>query len=268
MPKRILVNEPVGDSKARKTSASVEGECSDESDTFQSPYFLANKPQPKRKQDNLFSRLPDTFYNQPCLSLATALLGKIVVHEVGGVRLSGRIVEVECYLGGPDVASHSYGGKKTQRNEPMYMAPGTAYVYHIYGMYFCFNISSLEKGACVLIRALEPLENIGLMIEKRNVRRKSLKPLKPQELCNGPSKLCQALGIDKESCNKIYMPDSLTFWLENSSSIPKENIVISKRIGIESSGEEWANKPLRFYVKDSLCVSVKDKKAEAAMGST
>ncbi|XP_034242324.1 putative 3-methyladenine DNA glycosylase isoform X2 [Thrips palmi] len=90
--------------------------------------------------------LKDSFYDVPCEQLATALLGKVLVRRLeNGQILKGRIVETECYLGGEDKASHSYRGKMTERNAPMFMKPGTAYVYFTYGMYHCFNISSQEE---------------------------------------------------------------------------------------------------------------------------
>jgi len=90
------------------------------------------------------SRLLSTFFDQPCVQLARNLLGKYLVRisEEDGKRLSGRIVETEAYVGTEDCASHSYGGRRTARNEAMYMPPGTSYVYNIYGIYTCINISS------------------------------------------------------------------------------------------------------------------------------
>ncbi|KAF8773469.1 DNA-3-methyladenine glycosylase like protein [Argiope bruennichi] len=183
-----------------------------------------------------------------------------------GDILRGKIVETECYLGTFDVASHSYMGKRTERNEAMFLEPGTAYVYSIYGMYFCFNISSQGEGSAVLIRAIEPLENIHIMKDFRLTNRKNsdLKPktvMKDKELCNGPSKLCLAFQITK-SFNKIDLCTSEDLWLEDGLSIPDCDIIACKRIGIESAGEEWANKPLRFYVKDCTWVSVRNKAAE------
>lgn len=121
---------------------------------------------------NLF-KITEEFYNIPCYELANTLLGKILVRKFEGNILKGRIVETECYLGGEDKASHSYNGKQTPRNEPMFMAPGTSYVYMTYGMYHCFNISAREPGAAVLIRALEPIEGLDYMRQLRNGNKKS-----------------------------------------------------------------------------------------------
>lgn len=106
-------------------------------------------------------RLGRMFFDTPTETLAVALLGKLLCRITDqGEKLSGKIVETEAYLGEVDPACHSYGGRRTGRNEPTYGAPGTTYVYFIYGMYHCFNISSKESGACVLVRALEPVEGI------------------------------------------------------------------------------------------------------------
>lgn len=112
-------------------------------------------------------KLSEESYNVPCYDLANDLLGKLLVRKFEGNTLKGRIVETECYLGGQDKASHSYNGRQTPRNQPMFMSPGTSYVYMTYGMYHCFNISAAEPGAAVLIRAIEPLDGLACM---RNLR--------------------------------------------------------------------------------------------------
>ncbi|XP_042220361.1 LOW QUALITY PROTEIN: DNA-3-methyladenine glycosylase-like [Homarus americanus] len=205
-------------------------------------------------------RLSQDFYDQDSITLAKALLGQIVVRVVDGVRITGAVVETESYLGGPDVASHSHNGREA-RTEPVYMKPGTSYVYSIYGMYYCFNISSQGDGSCVLIRSLEPLEGFQKM-GRSKPGRKNTTPLKIHDLCNGPSKICQALHLNKDSSNKVDLAESKFFWLEQGKSIPENQVIVTKRIGIDSCGEEWANKPLRFYVNGNKCVSVRDKKAE------
>ncbi|GFT86630.1 DNA-3-methyladenine glycosylase [Nephila pilipes] len=198
------------------------------------------------------NKLTKSFYEQPCATLAKSLLGKVLVRKLeNGEILRGRIVETECYLGTVDKASHSYKGKKTERNEAMFLHPGTAYVYTIYGMYFCFNISSLEEGSAVLIRALEPLQNTSTMCRFRSVKRKNSSVLKEKDLCSGPSKLCQALKIEKQF-NKVDLCTSDILWLEDGKDILFCDIIACKRIGIDSAGEEWANKPLRFYIRDCI----------------
>lgn len=114
---------------------------------------MTEEPESKRKRPSepdeirsiYFSegkRLDEKFFNVPCVELAKNLLGTVLVRKLGNSHLKGRIVETECYLGFPDKASHSYQGRRTPRNEPMFMAPGTIYVYQTYGMYYCINISS------------------------------------------------------------------------------------------------------------------------------
>ncbi|KAG8183705.1 hypothetical protein JTE90_014680 [Oedothorax gibbosus] len=214
-------------------------------------------------------RLGNSYFNQPCISLGKSLLGKLLVRKLDtGEILKGKIVETECYLGGIDKASHSYQGKRTVRNEAMFYPPGTAYVYSVYGMYYCFNISSLEEGSAVLIRAIEPLENISTMLALRTMKGKGTSSIKDKDLCNGPSKICQAFHIDKQSLNKVDMCESEYFWVEDGENIPHCDIVECKRIGIESAGQDWANKPLRFYIKGCPWVSVRNKIAEKNYSSS
>lgn len=220
-------------------------------------------------------RLTEDFFDQECVTLAKALLGKVLVRVVDDRRVSARIVETESYLGIPDAASHSAGGKRTPRNEPMYMKAGTSYVYSIYGMYHCFNVVCKGEAACVLVRAAEPLEGLDVMLQGRGARRgANAAPLKPHQLCSGPSKLCQALALTKDSANKLDLARSDVFWVaedeqdeegEAAGGVPEDKIVVSTRIGIDSYGSESAKKPLRFYVLGNKCVSVRDKQAEKDM---
>ncbi|XP_064455817.1 uncharacterized protein LOC135366818 [Ornithodoros turicata] len=212
------------------------------------------------------TRLTRQFFSTGCQELARCLLGQHLVRRMcDGTILRCKIVETECYLGGEDRASHSFNGKRTERNEPMFMDPGTAYVYIAYGMYHCFNISSEGDGAAVLLRGAMPLEGIDMMRRLRGVRRKDAgQKLKVWELCNGPSKLCLAMDITKESLNKEFLPDSQALWIERGNeAVTPQDVVVSKRVGIESAGRDWADRPLRFYIKNCECVSVRDKPAEA-----
>ncbi|XP_034567220.1 DNA-3-methyladenine glycosylase isoform X2 [Notolabrus celidotus] len=181
-----------------------------------------------------------------------------------GTELRGRIVETEAYLGGEDKASHSAGGKRTERNTAMFMKPGTIYVYPIYGIYLCMNVSSEGEGAAVLLRSLEPLQGLPTMKQLRSARRKEgARQLKDKELCNGPSKLCQALDIPRCFDRRDLASDP-EVWLErdpNSDPADNKDIVSAPRVGIESHGE-WAKKPWRFYLLGHPCVSVVNKEAE------
>ena len=187
------------------------------------------------------------FFDRPCEDLARDLLGCVLVRVCEGEECRGKVVETEAYLGGEDRAAHSYNGHRTKRNEAMYMDPGTVYVYSIYGMHCCLNISSRGDGAAVLLRALEPVGGL----ERMKRRRKAAK--KERDLCNGPAKLCQAMGIDK-SCDKENLASSQELWMECGRREVGE-VVSGKRIGVEYAGEEWSSKPLRFYLQDNPCVS-------------
>ncbi|XP_030236282.1 DNA-3-methyladenine glycosylase isoform X1 [Gadus morhua] len=230
------------------------------------------------KGDRNESRLGENFFNQPCIALAKALLGKVLVRRCAdGSELRGRVVETEAYLGGEDKASHSAGGKRTERNTACFMKPGTIYVYSIYGMYLCMNVSSQGEGAAVLLRSLEPLQGQPVMRQLRaQARRKATaRPLKEKELCNGPAKLCQALDIPRLFDRRDLARDP-DVWLETESDDPGFKgtktaeagdrgavvvVVAASRVGIESHGE-WAKKPWRFYLLGNHCVSVVDRAAE------
>ncbi|KAA0196133.1 hypothetical protein HAZT_HAZT003534, partial [Hyalella azteca] len=204
------------------------------------------------------------------------MTGQTLVRVVDGERLSGRVTEVESYLGGDDEASHSHHGKRTPRNEPMYMQPGTAYVYAIYGSYHCFNISSRGAGSAVLIRALEPLEGEERMRDLRDAKRSSAKRnsspgkrttrLKTHQICNGPSKLCIALSINKDECNKLDLCSSPILFLEEGTHVSDSEVVTCKRVGIDRVAQPWRDAPLRYYVRGSCCVSVRDRLTENISG--
>ncbi|XP_032454055.1 DNA-3-methyladenine glycosylase isoform X4 [Nasonia vitripennis] len=195
---------------------------------------------------------------------------KILVRKLDdGTILKGRIVETESYLGIVDKASATYQGKVTLRNIPMYMDPGTIFVYLTYGMYHCFNISSGGEGSSVFLRAVEPLEGIDKMKENRNFKssskapKKACKDFKVHDLCNGPSKLCMALDI-KKGHTKYSMCSWKGMWIEEDPKKEEIKIVNCSRIGIDSAGVEWASKPLRFYILGNESVSKRDKKAESS----
>uniref|UniRef100_H3BEG1 DNA-3-methyladenine glycosylase n=1 Tax=Latimeria chalumnae TaxID=7897 RepID=H3BEG1_LATCH len=203
--------------------------------------------------------------NNKCelIKVSSAFFLRFLVRKLAdGTELRGMIVETEAYLGGEDAASHSSGRKQTARNVAMFMKPGTMYVYQIYGIYFCMNVSSQGEGAAVLLRSLEPLQGLDTMRQLRSVRKKgNQKSCKDQGLCNGPSKLCQALDIDK-SFDRRDLATDCEAWMEPGPSvITEEAIVSTARIGIGYAGE-WAKKPLRFYIHGNRCVSVVDKLAQ------
>lgn len=206
-------------------------------------------------------RLTDEFFNQESTALATSLLGKVLVRLIDNKELvCGRIVETEAYLGLIDKACHS-SHKRSARTEPMFMKPGTIYVYSIYGMYHCFNISSGGEGAAVLLRAVEPLSGFELMQQIRSQAQKKTNSriLPIHQLCNGPSKLCLSFGITKE-LNKMDMASPTTqMWIEDWRPQPEFTTITSTRIGLSKKAGEWIDAPLRFYVNDSKSVSIIDK---------
>jgi len=174
-------------------------------------------------------KLTRQFYNRNTLTVAKELIGKVLVRRYDGNVISSRITEVEAYIGAIDKASHCYKGK-TERTKVMFGEPGYAYVYFIYGMYYCFNVVTESEGcgSGVLVRSIEPLENI----EKMSINRygKPLKEITKQQLkniSNGPGKLCNALKITKSengldlTKNELYISDDgfKDYIVENSKRI-------------------------------------------------
>jgi DNA-3-methyladenine glycosylase len=193
-----------------------------------------------------YKRVTPDFFIGTTEEIAKKLLGKILVRNIKGKILSGKIVETEAYLDENDLASHSAVGI-TERNKVMFGEAGLAYVYFTYGMHYCFNVVTGEegKGSAVLIRALEPIEGIELM---KKLRQKDDLHI----LTNGPAKLCQALKIDKK-LNGIDLKTSSEIYIAEPSVNEKFEVVVSKRIGIEKSKDL----PLRFYIKENKFVSKK-----------
>ena len=198
-------------------------------------------------------KVPLSFYKRKdVVKIAKELLGKIVVTNFDGKVTSGRIVETEAYIGIIDKASHSFAGRRTARNEHMYSAAGTAYIYICYGMHQMLNVVTNEKEIpdAVLIRAIEPVKGIDIML-KRTGKNKLDK-----SLTRGPGNVGKALGIFKHHSG-LYLLDEEIFLLEDGKKMPEENIGISKRIGVESAGAD-ALLPYRFYVKGNKYVSGKN----------
>lgn len=199
-------------------------------------------------------KLDREFYSRDTLTVARELLGKVLVHNINGQKLRGIIVETEAYLGLRDKAAHSYGGRKTKRVESMYDLPGTAYVFFIYGMYYCFNIVTERIGVpeAVLIRGIEPIEGLDFMARNRfGVDYDNLTKRQKRNLTNGPGKLSMAFNIDKSLDGVDLCGDSL--YLEHGDG-KKFNIVQTKRIGIDYA-EEARDFPYRFYIQGNPYVS-------------
>jgi DNA-3-methyladenine glycosylase len=198
--------------------------------------------------------VPRDFYLDPPDVVARGLLGKLLVRRYkSGPRartqpLTGRIVEVEAYFGLDDPASHAFPGK-TARNAVLFGPPGFAYVYFIYGMYFCLNFSCEPEGQAggVLLRALEPVEGLDTMARLRGLDSAA----KPQLLTSGPGRLCQALGIVRETHNGIDVTRLRSgLHVEDDGFVPGE-VAVSKRIGIRKAAE----RPLRFAIAGNRFVS-------------
>jgi len=184
-------------------------------------------------------------FSRPPISLARALLGQHLVRTLDdGTRLAGRIVEVEAYLGVRDRAAHSFGGRRTARNESMYARPGTAYVYFTYGLHHCFNIVCGREGepVAVLLRALAPVEGLEAMRSHRAGSAKAPREISDRLLCSGPARLCQALRIDR-SLDGVDLCAPGPISVERRPAV--RNPVRPARIGVAYAGE-WADRPLRF----------------------
>lgn len=200
-------------------------------------------------------RLGRRFYRKDAVALAKALLGMTLVRITEtGIRLSGRIVETEAYLGVPDLAAHTAGGRRTARNEAMYADAGYAYIYFTYGMHHCMNVVAdrPQTPTAVLIRALEPTDGLEQMRVHRARKRSSTK-LRTVDLCSGPAKLCEALGIDR-TLNGCDMTRSDILFIEQAGRGQTGPINMSRRIGVDYAGE-WARRLLRFYLADCAHVS-------------
>ena len=203
--------------------------------------------------------LPNTFYARDPRLVARELLGKVLVRTLssraGTQRLSGKIVEVEVYLGEGDLAAHSAAGKTT-RNEVLFGPPGHAYVYFIYGAHYCLNFSCLPEGqaGCVLLRAIEPLEGIEAMAKARGISRERLHSTSGLRLLtSGPGRVCEALTITRERLNgqELYRSHS-PLKIVDDGARPDE-ICESTRIGITKS----SHMPLRYFVAGNDFVSGK-----------
>lgn len=184
------------------------------------------------------------FYDRDAASVARDLLGCVLSHEPpGGCRTSGRIVETEAYTGLDDPASHAAARiGRTDRNDPLFGSPGTAYVHLNYGIHWCFNAVTGPEGVPggVLIRALEPLEGLEVMRDRRGGR---------DDLTNGPGRLAQALGIGPAlQRHDLRLPP---LRIESGVPVPDEHVGRSPRIGISRA----VDRPLRFTDDRSAWVS-------------
>ncbi|MBE3588049.1 MAG: DNA-3-methyladenine glycosylase [Thermoanaerobacteraceae bacterium] len=193
------------------------------------------------KEINFSDILPRSFYGRDTVLVARELIGHYLVHDSPEGLTAGRIVETEAYLQG-DPACHASRGM-TNRNRVMFGPPGHAYVYFIYGMYYCFNVVTAAAGVgeAVLIRSLEPVAGIPLMQARRGRE-------KLTELCSGPARLVLAMGITREHNGCDLTRGPLFLCRGEGEHLP---VVTTTRIGIR----EGAELPLRFYLQGSKYVS-------------
>ncbi len=192
--------------------------------------------------------LPAAFYARPAEAVARELLGAVLVSEVDGVRVAAEIVETEAYVGPHDEASHAaerFG--RTARNDAMFGAAGTAYVYLIYGMHWCLNVVTGEEGfgAAVLIRACRPLDGVEHARARRPGRL-------DRELMRGPGNLARALGVD--GALNYHPLDRPPLWIAPGRTVPDAEVAIGPRIGITRAAD-W---PLRFWLRGDPHVSGKN----------
>jgi DNA-3-methyladenine glycosylase len=181
------------------------------------------------------SKLPRDFYEPGTLAIARDLIGMHLVHDDAGTLRVGRIVETEAYMGPKDLAAHSSKGR-TARTEVMFGEAGHAYIYFIYGVWYCLNIVTAAAGVphAVLLRALEPVSGIA-------------------DKTWGPGLMCRAMNIDRHLNGTDLLGDVL--WLERPPGrVKRPRITRTTRIGVDYAGE-WANRPWRFYDRDSPYVS-------------
>ena len=189
-----------------------------------------------------------SFFRQDTVELARKLLGCLLVHRTTDGVAGGMIVETEAYVGAVDKACHAYQNR-SERTEIMYHDGGYAYVYFIYGMHHCFNVVTGPpgEGNAVLIRALEPVLGLDLMQRRRNTKML-------QNLCSGPGKVCQAMGITKNEYGMDLCSAVSPLRILRCRNVPTELIASSPRINV-AYAEEAAAWPWRFYVKDNPYVS-------------
>lgn len=197
--------------------------------------------------------VPRAFFNRDPRTVARELLGKLIVRSEGSKTLAGRVVEVEAYLGAGDLAAHAAAGQ-TERNAVLFGPPGHAYVYFIYGVHYCLNISCLPDGraGCVLIRALEPVSGLREMAKARDLDDLEFdSPRELRKLASGPGRLCGALGITRPRDNGKDMVAKGTDLSVMDDAFKVREIGVTPRIGITKSAEL----PLRYVIAGNNFVS-------------
>lgn len=214
-------------------------------------------------------RLTREFFTRDGITVAKELLGKVLVHETPLGTVRGIITETESYMGEEDKASHTYGGKRTDRTEPMYHKGGTSYVYLIYGMYRCMNIAAMTEGIpqAALLRSVVPADAeseermCALRVAGRKKRQDGKEALPAglkKHLADGPGRLCIAMHITKAD-NDIDLVESQTFYVTEGVSVPPEQIRTGKRIGV-AYAEEAADYLWRFSIAPEQVLQMQETK--------
>lgn len=181
----------------------------------------------------------DFYLRTDVLQVARDLLGKVLVTEFDGLRTAGRITEVEAYRAPDDRACHAWNNRRTPRTEVMFQPGGRAYIYLCYGIHHLFNVVTGPEGMAhaVLVRAIEPIEGVEIMLERRKAKRLS------PALTGGPGTLTQALALTTRWTGQSLLAADSPVWIEDRGEvILPENIAATKRIGVDYAGEcaEWA----------------------------
>lgn len=197
-----------------------------------------------------FAPLPVSFYRRPADVVARELVGRYLVRRIEGGPLVVRLVETEAYLGAPDRASHAWAGRRTARNESLYLPGGYAYVYFVYGMHFCLNAVTGDRAVAgaVLLRAGEPVEGAVEMAALRGLAR----PPRPGDLAGGPGKLCRALAVDRAFDGAPLYRGALTVTAGEPAAAGE--ITAGARVGVDYAGAHAAW-PLRFALRGNPHVS-------------
>jgi len=195
------------------------------------------------------------FFNRDPRLACPALLGKLIVRRQGGKVLAGRIVEVEAYLGANDLAAHAAAGR-TARNSVLFGPPGHAYIYFIYGVHYCLNISCLPEGeaGCLLVRALEPVAGLPAMAKARGLEDLDLSSVRNlRKLASGPGRLCEALAITRlrDNGKDMLAPRSDLQVMDDGFRVKEGETAVTQRIGITKSAEM----PLRYVIAGNTFVS-------------
>jgi len=206
------------------------------------------------------------FFNRDPRIVSRELLGKLIVRREGRGQLAGRIVEVEAYLGAGDLAAHAAAGH-TARNAVLFGPPGRAYVYFIYGVHYCLNISCLPEGdaGCILVRALEPVSGIEQMAAARGLDELDFTSVRSlRRLASGPRVLCQALDITRERDNgkDMLSPESDLQVVDDGYEV--EKVAVTARVGITKSAEL----PLRYFVGGNEFVTKLGSSGNRVVGSS